>query len=521
MRNLYLTNTLTKNKELFKPVNEGHVGMYVCGPTVYGDAHLGHARPGVTYDVLFKLLRHLGYKVRYVRNITDVGHLEHDADEGEDKISKKARLEQLEPMEVVQNYTFRYHEAMRLLNVAPPSIEPRASGHIIEQIETIKKIIDAGYAYVSNGSVYFDVQKYNEKHHYGILSGRNLDDTLEGTRTLDGQGDKRAPYDFALWKKAEPDHIMHWPSPWSEGFPGWHLECSVMGEKYLGEEFDIHGGGMDLMFPHHECEIAQNVAWRGTQGVKYWVHNNMITINGQKMGKSLGNFITLPELFSGNHPKLTQAYSPMTVRFFILQAHYRGTLDFSNEALQAAEKALKRVMQAYRDLMAMAGTVPGLAEGPAVRQILPYGELGSAVAPDSCPADSPEIRAIFEGIYDALCDDLNTPVALSHVFEAVRIINSAKTGPATAGKLSPGDIRTLVQIFDDIVFGVLGLRDENTAESGKGQEVVAGLMDMVLEERAKAKAARDWATSDAIRDHLKALGITVKDTKDGAEWTIE
>ncbi len=515
MRNLYLTNTLTKNKELFKPVHEGHVGMYVCGPTVYGDAHLGHARPGVTYDVLFKLLRHLGYKVRYVRNITDVGHLEHDADEGEDKISKKARLEQLEPMEVVQSYTFRYHEAMRLLNVAPPSIEPRASGHIIEQIETIKKILEAGYAYISNGSVYFDVQKYNEKHHYGILSGRNLDDTLEGTRSLDGQSDKRAPYDFALWKKAEPEHIMHWPSPWSEGFPGWHLECSVMGEKYLGEEFDIHGGGMDLMFPHHECEIAQNVAWRGTQGVRYWVHNNMITINGQKMGKSLGNFITLPELFSGNHPKLEQAYSPMTVRFFILQAHYRGTLDFSNEALQASEKALKRVLQAYKDLTALRQ-----AQGPVGEPAGPlaYGELSNATAPDDCVADSPEIKAIFDGVYDALCDDLNTPVALSHIFEAVRIINSAKSGSV---KLTANDRTALAQIFDDIVFGVLGLRDEAAGESGKGQEVISGLMDMVLEERAKAKAAKDWALSDAIRDHLKALGITVKDTKDGAEWTIE
>ncbi|MBQ6287216.1 MAG: cysteine--tRNA ligase [Bacteroidales bacterium] len=515
MRNLYLTNTLSKTKELFVPVHEGHVGMYVCGPTVYGDAHLGHARPGVTYDVLFKLLRHLGYKVRYVRNITDVGHLEHDADEGEDKISKKARLEQLEPMEVVQCYTFRYHEAMRMLNVAPPSIEPRASGHIIEQIETIKKILEAGYAYISNGSVYFDVQKYNEKHHYGILSGRNLDDTLEGTRALDGQSDKRAPYDFALWKKAEPEHIMHWPSPWSEGFPGWHLECSVMGEKYLGEEFDIHGGGMDLMFPHHECEIAQNVAWRGTRGVRYWVHNNMITINGQKMGKSLGNFITLPELFSGNHPKLEQAYSPMTVRFFILQAHYRGTLDFSNEALQASEKALKRVLQAQKDLLALAK-----AQNVILSEMkdLPYGELPTAIAPETCTADSAEIKAIFEGVYDALCDDLNTPVALSHIFEAVRIINSAKAGSV---KLTGNDIGTLVQLFDDIVFGVLGLRDEAAGEGGKNQEVISGLMDMVLEERAKAKAAKDWGLSDAIRDHLKALGITVKDTKDGAEWTLE
>ena len=525
MRNLFLTNTLTKNKELFVPVHEGHVGMYVCGPTVYGDAHLGHARPGVTYDVLFKLLRHLGYKVRYVRNITDVGHLEHDADEGEDKISKKARLEQLEPMEVVQSYTFRYHEAMRLLNVAPPSIEPRASGHIIEQIETIKKILEAGYAYISNGSVYFDVQKYNEKHHYGVLSGRNLDDTLEGTRSLDGQSDKKAPYDFALWKKAEPEHIMHWPSPWSEGFPGWHLECSVMGEKYLGEEFDIHGGGMDLMFPHHECEIAQNVAWRGTRGVRYWVHNNMITINGQKMGKSLGNFITLPELFSGNHPKLDQAYSPMTVRFFILQAHYRGTLDFSNEALQASEKALKRVLQAYKDLVALAkahNVILSEAKDLCAAKDLPYGELPTAIAPNTCPADSPEIKAIFDGVYDALCDDLNTPIALSHIFEAVKLINTAKTGDARSKPgMTEGDIRTLLQLFDDIVFGVLGLKDENAGEGGKSQEVVSGLMDMVLEERAKAKAAKDWGLSDAIRDHLKALGITVKDTKDGAEWTLE
>ena len=519
MRNLFLTNTLTRRKELFVPIHPGHVGMYVCGPTVYGDAHVGHARPGVTYDVLFRLLKHLGYKVRYVRNITDVGHLEHDADEGEDKIAKKAKLEDLEPMEVVQTYTERYHEAMRLLNVESPSIEPRASGHIIEQIETVKKILEAGYAYESNGSVYFDVEKYNQDYGYGVLSGRTLEATLEGTRTLDGQSDKRAPYDFAIWKKAEPEHIMRWPSTWGEGFPGWHLECSVMGEKYLGREFDIHGGGMDLMFPHHECEIAQNQASRGTLGVHYWVHNNMITINGQKMGKSLGNFITLPELFSGSHPKLDQAYSPMTVRFFILQAHYRGTLDFSNEALQAAEKALKRVLQAYKDLVAIAK-----AQGVILSEAkdLPYGELSSSIAPDTCPADSEEIKAIFNGVYDALCDDLNTPVALSHIFEAIRIINSAKAGDARSKpSMTEGDIKTLIQIFDDIVFGVLGLRDETAVEGGKSQEVVSGLMDMVLEERAKAKAAKDWALSDAIRDHLKALGITVKDTKDGAEWTIE
>ena len=508
MHNLYLTNTLSRKKELFKPIHEGHVGMYVCGPTVYGDAHLGHARPGVTYDVLFKLLRHLGYKVRYVRNITDVGHLEHDADEGEDKIAKKARLEQLEPMEVVQNYTFRYQEAMRKLNVAPPSIEPRATGHIVEQIEAVKKILAAGYAYESNGSVYFDVEKYNADHHYGILSGRTLDATLEGTRSLDGQSDKKAPYDFALWKKAEPEHIMHWPSPWGEGFPGWHLECSVMGEKYLGTEFDIHGGGMDLMFPHHECEIAQNVAERGTQGVHYWVHNNMITINGQKMGKSLGNFITLPELFSGSHPKLSQPYSPMTIRFFILQAHYRGTLDFSGEALQAAEKGYKRVMQAARDLSALAGVK---------FEALPYGELPEGVAPEACTATSPEVRAVWEGVYDALCDDMNTPVALAQIFEAVRLINSAKAGSV---KLSAEDLATLVQLFSDIVFGVLGLVDEESAEGATGA-VVDGLMQMVLEERAKAREAKDWAASDHIRDSLKALGISVKDTKDGVEWTIE
>ena len=527
MRAVRFTNTLSHQKELFTPIHEGRVGMYVCGPTVYGDAHLGHARPGVTYDVLRKFFEHLGYKVRYVRNITDVGHLEHDADEGEDKIAKKARLEQLEPMEVVQAYTLRYHEAMRLLNVAPPSIEPRASGHIVEQIEAVKKILAAGYAYESNGSVYFDVQKYNADHHYGVLSGRSLDDTLEGTRSLDGQGDKRAPYDFALWKKAEPQHIMRWPSPWGEGFPGWHLECSVMGEKYLGEEFDIHCGGMDLMFPHHECEIAQNVAMRGTRGVHYWIHNNMITIAGQKMGKSLGNFITLPQLFSGDHPKLERAYSPMTVRFFILQAHYRGTLDFSNEALEAAQKGLKRVMQAARDLYAMCGR-----KAPDV----PYGEetfgpgaasakagtsakapAGFGIAPESCGADSQAIRDVFEGIYDALCDDLNTPMALAQISEAVKLINSAKAGQIS---LSAADKAALCQIFDDIVFGVLGLRDEDASGSGAAAGVIDGLMQMILESRAAAKAAKDWTTSDHIRDALAALGITVKDTKDGPEWSM-
>ncbi len=485
MRPLYLTNTLSRNKELFKPIHEGHVGMYVCGPTVYGDAHLGHARPGVTYDVLFRLLKYLGYKVRYVRNITDVGHLEHDADEGEDKIAKKARLEQLEPMEVVQYYTERYHEAMRLLNVQSPSIEPRASAHIIEQIEAIKKILAAGYAYESNGSIYFDVQKYNQDHHYGVLSGRNLDDTLEGTRSLDGQGDKHAPFDFALWKKAEPEHIMRWPSPWGDGFPGWHLECSVMGEKYLGEEFDIHGGGMDLMFPHHECEIAQNVASRGTQGVHYWVHNNMITINGQKMGKSLGNFITLPQLFAGDHPKLEKAYSPMTIRFFILQAHYRSTLDFSNEALQAAEKGLGRLMQAWRALPKDA------AEG----------------------TPSAPVSAIIDAVLDALCDDLNTPVAIAHLFDAVKLIN--------AGGLSQADAAALHKLFEEVVGGVLGLKDEEAGASGKAEKALEGVMQLVLENRKKAREEKNWAESDHIRDLLASYGIAVKDTKEGATWTLE
>lgn len=522
MRELYLNNTLSHKKELFIPINPGHAGMYVCGPTVYGDAHLGHARPGVTYDVLQRLLKHLGYKVRYVRNITDVGHLEHDSDDGEDKIAKKANLEQLEPMEIVQTYTFRYHEAMRMLNVAPPSIEPRASGHIIEQIEIIKNILDAGYAYISNGSVYFDVEKYNKDHHYGILSGRTLEDTLEGTRNLDGQSDKRAPYDFALWKKAEPKHIMKWPSPWGEGFPGWHLECSAMGEKYLGHDFDIHGGGMDLMFPHHECEIAQNMASRGTYGVHYWVHNNMITINGQKMGKSLGNFITLPELFTGKHPKLEQAYSPMTIRFFILQAHYRSTLDFSNEALQAAEKGMKRILFAYKDLCSLCKTA-GLGHNVVgteghIAPELAYGEFIDYTAPDAFDTDNEDIKDIATNVYAALCDDLNTSIALSHLFEAVRLINLAKEKKK---EFSQKDYRTLLDLFDAIVFGVLGLKDENESDNGKSGVIISGLMDMVLEERANAKASKNWALSDAIRDKLKEIGIAVKDTKDGSEWTME
>jgi cysteinyl-tRNA synthetase len=487
-RTFYLHNSLSRKKEKFEPLNRGMVGIYVCGPTVYGDAHLGHSRPAITYDVLVRLLRLIGYKVRYVRNITDVGHLENDADFGEDKISKKAKLEQLEPMEIVQHFTIRYHEAMKLLNTLPPSIEPRASAHIMEQIALTEQILERGYAYISNGSVYFDVEKYNREHKYGVLSGRTLEDMLANTRSLDGQDDKRMSFDFALWKKASPEHIMKWPSPWSDGFPGWHMECSAMSAKYLGETFDIHGGGMDLLFPHHECELAQNTAARGSSGVKYWMHNNMITINGQKMGKSLGNFITLEELFSGSSPQLTQAYSPMTIRFFILQAHYRGTLDFSNEALQAAEKGLKRLIQAGKDLatLTVSGTEP-----------------------------SKEVSDIGDGVMYALCDDLNTPIALAHLFEAVKLINSAKDGKT---KLSAKDKDLLSSLYENVVDDVLGLKDE--ALSSGNDSIIAGVMELLLEMRREAKVRKDFETSDAIRDKLNALGVTIKDTKEGTEWNI-
>jgi cysteinyl-tRNA synthetase len=485
-----LYNTLSRRKETFVPLTPDHVGLYVCGPTVYGDPHLGHARPAITFDVLTRYLRHLGYKVRYVRNITDVGHLVNDADEGDDKIAQKARLEQLEPMEVVQYYTIRYHNAMHQLNVLPPSIEPHASGHIIEQISLIKKILEQGYAYEINGSVYFDVEKYNEKHTYGKLSGRILDDLQANTRELDGQSDKRNPFDFALWKKAAPEHIMHWPSPWSEGFPGWHLECSAMSIKYLGEQFDIHGGGMDLLFPHHECEIAQNVAASGKEAAHCWMHNNMITINGQKMGKSLGNFITLEELFTGKHALLTQAYSPMTIRFFILQAHYRSTLDFSNEALQAAEKGLKRLLEAMKTL----------------------GKLPPATTGHTTDA---AVDAIVKQSYAALDDDLNTPVAIAHLFDAVRLINSANDRKES---LSPESIQQLQQLFGHLVTDILGLTDDPAGSTHT--ELLDGIISMVLEVRNQAKAHKDFATSDKIRDALSQLGIVVKDTKEGSTWSL-
>ena len=484
---LVIYNTLTRKKEDFKPLHAPNVGLYVCGPTVYGDGHLGHARPAITFDILFRYLTHRGYKVRYVRNITDVGHLEHDADEGEDKIAKKARLEKLEPMEVVQHYLLRYHKAMERLNVLPPSIEPHASGHIIEQIEFVKKILKAGYAYESEGSIYFDVEKYNQKFHYGKLSGRNIDELLETTRDLDGQSEKRRSVDFALWKKASPEHIMHWPSPWSEGFPGWHLECSAMGTKYLGEEFDIHGGGMDLMFPHHECEIAQSCAALGKETVKYWMHNNMITINGQKMGKSLGNFITLDEFFTGNHPLLSQPFAPMTIRFFILQAHYRSTVDFSSEALVASEKGLARLMEAYTRLQKLTPSATSTVETVGLRE--------------RCEA--------------AMCDDLNTPIVISHLFDAAKAINTVHDGK---GSISETDLTELKAVFKLFIETVLGLQTEKVAS--ESNDAYKKAIDLLLQMRLDAKNNKDWATSDKIRNELTALGFTIKDTKDGFEWNL-
>jgi len=490
--NLVIYNSLSRLKERFIPVNPGMVGMYVCGPTVYGDGHLGHARPAITFDIVFRYLTHLGYKVRYVRNITDVGHLEHDADEGEDKIAKKARIEQLEPMEVVQFYLNRYHKAMERLNVLPPSIEPHASGHIIEQINYISKILDAGYAYVSDGSVYFDVPKYNADHHYGKLSGRNIDELLSETRRLDGQAEKRNPADFALWKKAAPEHIMHWPSPWSEGFPGWHLECSTMSEKYLGEKFDIHGGGMDLKFPHHECEIAQSVAHNGCDTVKYWMHNNMITINGQKMGKSLGNFITLDEFFTGNHKLLDQPYSPMTIRFFILQAQYRSTIDFSNEALKGAEKALARMNDGWRRLQ--------------------------EIKPSEKSTVADEVGSLKQKCYDALDDDFNTPIVIAHLFDACRIINLVNDGKE---KADSNDIALLKDLFQTFLYDILGIRNEIGAESGDDIRPFEKAVELLLQIRSEAKAKKDWATSDLIRNRLSEIGFNVKDTKDGFEWSLK
>ncbi|HJD93116.1 cysteine--tRNA ligase [Bacteroides coprosuis] len=485
---LTIYNTLSRKKELFVPLHAPHVGLYVCGPTVYGDAHLGHARPAITFDILFRYLTHLGYKVRYVRNITDVGHLEHDADEGEDKIAKKARLEELEPMEVVQYYLNRYHKDMEELNVLPPSIEPHASGHIIEQIQLVKEILKNGYAYESQGSVYFDVTKYDKKYHYGKLSGRNLDDVLNTTRDLDGQSEKRNPADFALWKAAQPEHIMRWPSPWSDGFPGWHCECTAMGRKYLGNHFDIHGGGMDLIFPHHECEIAQSVASQGNDMVHYWMHNNMITVNGTKMGKSLGNFITLEQFFDGSHELLLQAYSPMTIRFFILQAHYRSTVDFSNEALIASEKGLERLFDAVHRLDAL--------------KVSKTSDV--------------DVKGLKAKCIEAMNDDLNTPIVISHLFDGAKIINNIFAGNNT---ISAEDLEELKDTFNLFLFDILGMKTENSS-SGDREAAYSKVVDMLLEQRLIAKQNKDWATSDQIRDELTSLGFEIKDTKEGSEWKL-
>lgn len=482
----FLTNTLTRRKEEFVPLRPPHVGLYVCGPTVYSDVHLGNVRSFLTFDVLFRWLTFLGYKVRYVRNITDVGHLTGDVDEGEDKIAKRARLEQLEPMEIVQKYTNGFHDVMRLFNILPPSIEPTATGHLIEQIAMVERILAAGHAYVVNGSVYFDVPGYAARHAYGELSGRRTDELLANTRDTEGMGEKRSPLDFALWKRAEPSHLMKWPSPWGEGFPGWHLECSAMSTKYLGTTFDIHGGGMDLKFPHHECEIAQSVAADGVPPVRYWMHGNMLTVNGRKMAKSEGNGFTPQELLTGDHKLLDKGYSAMTVRFFMLQCHYAGTLDFSNAALQAGEKGLERL------------------------------EKAMALLPKLKPGDTDEadIDALEQRCHAAMNDDLNTPVLIAELFEAVRIINSVNDGRL---RLTAAALDRLRGLMHAMVRQVLGLREETTVTAG-GDGALDALVQEFIRLRAEAKARKDFATGDAIRDRLAAIGIVLKDTKEGTTW---
>ncbi len=488
--NLELYNSMTRKQEKFIPLNPPFAGMYVCGPTVYSDTHLGHARPFITFDILYRWLTHLGYRVRYVRNITDVGHLENEEDDsGEDKITRRARQERIEPMEVVQKYMNTFHRNMSQLNTLPPSVEPRATGHIIEQQELTRKLLEAGYAYEVNGSVYFDVLKYNEKYKYGKLSGRVLEELMSNTRALDGTDEKRSPFDFALWKKASPEHLMKWPSEWSEGFPGWHLECSAMSMKYLGEEFDIHGGGMDLKFPHHECEIAQSVAALGHDTVRYWVHNNMITINGQKMARSLGNFITLDQLFAGDHPLLTQAFSPMTIRFFILQAHYRSTLDFSDEALQAAGKGLKKLMSAM--------------------------ETAAALKP--AEKSTVEVESIRTRCYEAMNNDLMTPLVISGLFEAARIVNSVADGKES---LNSCDLDLLNELFKLFAVDILGLKPETHGETAHGS-IESELIELLIALRQEARETKNWAKSDEIRDNLARLGIKLKDRKDGADWERE
>ncbi len=484
---LRVHNSLTGKKEVFQPINEGHVGMYVCGPTVYSNVHLGNCRTFMSFDMIFRYFKHLGYKVRYVRNITDAGHLENDADDGEDKIAKKAKLEQIEPMEVVQRYTVDFHHTLQQFNLLPPSIEPTATGHIIEQIEIIKEILEKGYAYEANGSVYFDVIKFNKDHEYGKLSGRKLEDMIANTRDLTAQDEKRNPQDFALWKKAEPQHIMRWPSPWGDGFPGWHLECTAMSTKYLGETFDIHGGGMDLKFPHHECEIAQAEASTGKSPVKYWLHANMLTLNGKKMSKSTGNNIYPSEIISGKNDILSKAYSPAVVRFFMMQAHYTSILDLSDDALQASEKGYNRLMDA----------------------------LGSLDSLKTGPTSDFEVQAWKQKCYDAMNDDFNTPILIAHLFDAVKHINLIKEGKESLTEADKAELESTIKAF---VYDVLGIENQSLAKDDSN--ALNGVMELLIQLRNEARANKDFATSDKIRDELTALGIQLKDGKDGTTFSL-
>jgi len=485
---LHIYNSLSGKKEVFKPINEGAIGMYVCGPTVYSNVHLGNVRTFMSFDMIFRYFKHLNYKVRYVRNITDAGHLENDADQGEDRIAKKARLEQIEPMEVVQRYTVDFHTILNTFNFLPPSIEPTATGHIVEQIEIIKSVLEKGFAYEANGSIYFDVLKYNESHHYGVLSGRNIEDLIHNTRVLEGQTDKKNPQDFALWKKAEPKHIMRWPSPWSDGFPGWHLECTAMSTKYLGESFDIHGGGMDLKFPHHECEIAQAKAWHNHTPVNYWMHANMLTLNGQKMAKSTGNNILPAEILSGDTNKLTKGFSASVVRFFMMQAHYRSVLDFSNDALLASEKGFMKLMEAVSTLNKLEAT---------------------------SGANEFDVSAWKANCYTAMNDDFNTPILIAELFSAVKYINQIKDGKAT---ITDSNLALLKDVMHQFVFDILGLKN---VISNKQDQKLGDTVELLIRMRNDARAQKDFSLSDKIRDELLAIGIQLKDGKDGTTFILD
>ena len=484
---LKIYNSLSGEKELFNPINDGNVGMYVCGPTVYSNVHLGNVRTFMSFDVIFRYLKHLEYKVRYVRNITDVGHVVDDVDEGEDKIAKKARIEQLEPMEIVQRYTVDFHSILSNYNFLAPSIEPTATGHIIEQIEIVQQIIDNGFAYETNGSVYFDIVKFNKSHHYGKLSGRNIEDMLANTRDTEGQSDKKNAQDFALWKKAEPEHIMRWPSPWGIGFPGWHLECTAMSTKYLGEKFDIHGGGMDLKFPHHECEIAQNEACTGHSPVNYWMHANMLTLNGKKMAKSTGNNILPGEIFTGDSPFLTKAFSPNVARFFMLQAHYRSVLDFSNDAILAAEKGFTRLMEGIH--------------------------LCTEI--ETSPTSSVDVMSWKQNCYDAMNDDFNTPILIAHLFEGIRLVNVLNDKRETITATDLAELKNTLEVF---TFDVLGIKNEKT--SNDTTHKLEGVIEMLIEMRKAARENKNWALSDEIRDKLLVLDIQLKDGKEGTSFTF-